>query len=205
MTYRTDQETAWAGDFGDKYITRNNNPDLIASNIAFFARALRSTSGVKSILEFGANIGLNLKAINQLFPYARLSGVEINHNAAESLRGWGGADVVECSILDYPDGVKHDMVLSKGLLIHIAPGQIKSAYDRIYQASRKYILLAEYYNPAPVEIEYQGHRDRLCKRDFAGEMLEIYPDLELVDYGFVYHCDPNFKQDDMTWFLMKKN
>jgi spore coat polysaccharide biosynthesis protein SpsF len=26
----------------------------------------------------------------------------------------------------------------------------------------------------------------------------------LVDYGFAYHRDPNFPQDDITWFLLEK-
>jgi len=32
----------------------------------------------------------------------------------------------------------------------------------------------------------------------------MFVDLELVDYGFVYHRDPVFPQDDINWFLMKK-
>ena len=39
---------------------------------------------------------------------------------------------------------------------------------------------------------------------FAGELLDAYPDLELVDYGFQYHRDHNFPADDSTWFLLKK-
>jgi hypothetical protein len=42
------------------------------------------------------------------------------------------------------------------------------------------------------------------KRDFAGEIMDRFPDLRLVDYGFVYHRDPQFPQDDFTWFLMEK-
>jgi hypothetical protein len=34
--------------------------------------------------------------------------------------------------------------------------------------------------------------------------LDRYPDLDLVDYGFVYHRDPLFPQDDMTWFLLQR-
>jgi spore coat polysaccharide biosynthesis protein SpsF len=26
----------------------------------------------------------------------------------------------------------------------------------------------------------------------------------LVDYGFAYHRDPAFPQDDITWFLLEK-
>ena len=28
-----------------------------------------------------------------------------------------------------------------------------------------------------------------------------YPDLKLVDYGFVYYKDPLFPLDDISWFL----
>ena len=64
--------------------------------------------------------------------------------------------------------------------------------------------MIEYYNPSPVAIMYRGHDDRLFKRDFCGELLDKYKDLELVDYGFCYRRDPVFQQDDMTWFLMRK-
>lgn len=62
----------------------------------------------------------------------------------------------------------------------------------------------EYYSPAPVEVRYRGHDKKLFKRDFAGELLDRYTDLRLVDYGFVYHRDPNFAGDDLTWFMMQK-
>jgi spore coat polysaccharide biosynthesis protein SpsF len=54
-----------------------------------------------------------------------------------------------------------------------------------------------------VEIDYRGHSGKLFKRDFAGEMLDRFPDLKLVSYGFCYHRD-EFPQDDSTWFLMEK-
>ena len=77
-------------------------------------------------------------------------------------------------------------------------------YSKLYAASKRYILVCEYYNPAPVTINYRGHDDRLFKRDFAGELMEKYSDLELVDYGFCYKRDPAFPQDDVTWFLLEK-
>ncbi|NDB35890.1 MAG: pseudaminic acid biosynthesis-associated methylase, partial [Flavobacteriia bacterium] len=42
------------------------------------------------------------------------------------------------------------------------------------------------------------------KRDFAGELLDTFPDLRLVDYGFAYKRDTSFPQDDITWFLLEK-
>jgi spore coat polysaccharide biosynthesis protein SpsF len=35
-------------------------------------------------------------------------------------------------------------------------------------------------------------------------LLDTYPDLHLVDYGFVYHRDPNFALEDTNWFLLEK-
>ena len=97
-----------------------------------------------------------------------------------------------------------DLVLIKGVLIHIHPNELQNVYKLLYKASRKYICIAEYYNPSPVEVKYRGHEGKLFKRDFAGEIMEQFSDLELIDYGFVYHRDSNFPQDDTTWFLLEK-
>ncbi len=77
-------------------------------------------------------------------------------------------------------------------------------YDLLHQASQRYICVVEYYNPSPVTIPYRGETDKLFKRDFAGEMLDRFSDLRLVDYGFSYHRDNNFPQDDANWFLLER-
>ena len=96
-------------------------------------------------------------------------------------------------------------MLIKGVLIHIAPEELLEVYDKLYNSSKRYICIAEYYNPVPVEVQYRGHSGKLFKRDFTGEMLDKYSDLQLVDYGFIYHRDNNFPQDDITWFLLEKS
>ena len=205
MQYATEQEVFWEGSFGNEYIERNHGPGWVASNTAFFANVLGRTAGVRSVLELGANIGLNLMALRQLLPVGRLSAVEINERAAVQLRSnVPGVDVHLTSILQFKPSGTWDLVFTKTVLIHIAPERLPGVYELIYQSSRRYILLAEYYNPAPTEVVYRGHEGRLFKRDFAGEMLERYPDLHLVGYGFVYHRDANFLQDDVTWFLLEK-
>ncbi|MGH8240704.1 MAG: pseudaminic acid biosynthesis-associated methylase, partial [Steroidobacteraceae bacterium] len=97
-----------------------------------------------------------------------------------------------------------DLVLIKGVLIHLNPEVLPVAYRKLHEAAGRWILICEYYNPTPIAVTYRGHADRLFKRDFAGEMLETFPDLHLVDYGFVYRRDPVFPQDDITWFLLEK-
>lgn len=204
MSFRTEQEGFWAGDFGNEYTARNFVDEAVAADTAFFSTVLRLTRGVGAVIEFGANIGINLHAIRRLLPKAELSAIEINSKAVEQLKALSGLKVYAQSILDFtPDG-ERDLSFTKGVLIHINPDELPAVYERLYQSSRRYILVAEYYNPAPVEVNYRGHEGRLFKRDFAGEIMERYPDLSLIDYGFVYRKDPNFRQDDLTWFLMEK-
>lgn len=203
--YSTPQELFWAGEFGNDYINRNDSSRLLASNLNFFTKALKQAGEISSCLELGANIGMNLKALALLYPGVELRAAEINPDAAKLLGDLiGEKNVYLGSIFDYPTAHKVDLSLIKGVLIHINPEMLNAVYDKLYQASKKFILVCEHYNPSPVTIEYRGHMDRLFKRDFAGEMLDKYRDLRLVDYGFSYHRDQAFPQDDITWFLLEK-
>lgn len=204
--FSTEQEAFWAGQFGSDYISRNSEPELLASNLNFFTSALKSASKINSCIEFGANIGLNLRALKLLFPKMEQCAVEINPDAAFQLRQWMEDEQVFCGPLnDYQPTAKFDLVLFKGVLIHIHPDHLRQVYEKAFAASGRYILFCEYYNPSPVMIPYRGHSDRLFKRDFCGEMLERFPELELRDYGFAYHRDESFPQDDINWFLMEKH
>lgn len=202
--YKTEQEAFWAGEFGEQYINRNEGAAPVAANLALFSEILGRTWGIESIIEFGANIGLNLRALHQLLPAAKLAAIEINPKAAEILRSLGYIDVHHQSILEYQPNATCDLALIKGVLIHINPDQLPVVYDALYASSRKYICVAEYYNPTPVSLPYRGHSERLFKRDFAGEMLDRFPDLRLTGYGFTYRRDPVFEHDDINWFLLEK-
>ncbi|MEO7263751.1 MAG: pseudaminic acid biosynthesis-associated methylase [Ferruginibacter sp.] len=203
--FKTAQEAFWAGEFGADYIERNESQELLASNLNFFSTAMRRADKINSCIEFGANIGMNLKALKLLHPSLSLNAIEINDTAAAQLKQLiGEANVFNGSIFEYPVAKQFDLSLIKGVLIHINPDMLQNVYEKLYEASEKYILVCEYYNPSPMAIPYRGHNDRLFKRDFAGEMLEKYSDLKLIDYGFSYKRDPVFPQDDITWFLMEK-
>ncbi len=203
-SFSTPQEHFWAGQFGDDYTDRNTGARAVASNLALFSRILAATEGVRSAIEFGANRGLNLMALRQLLPDARLAAVEINAKAVEALQQFSWLEVTHASLLDFKPAAQSDPVLVKGVLIHLNPDVLANVYELLHAASARYICIVEYYNPSPITIQYRGHPDRLFKRDFAGEVLARYEDLRLLDYGFVYHGDPNFSQDDLTWFLLEK-
>lgn len=194
-------EEFWAGTFGNEYTERS--PGSVHANTAFFARALARASGIESVLELGAGVGNNLRALRRLMPALYpVDAVELNEQAAAFLEHVSD-NVMHCSILELAKMARYDLTFTKGVLIHIAPEDLPRAYNALWQHSRRYVLVAEYYSPKPVAIEYRGHANRLWKRDFAGEMLERFRDLQLVDYGFAWRRDP-FPQDDLTWFLMER-
>lgn len=202
--YETEQERFWAGEFGDAYVERNRGSELVAAKTVLLAKILAAAGSVTSVLELGANVGLNLKALHLLLPRAELSAVEINAKAAAELTRLDWLKTYQNSVFEFQPEAPADLVLTSGLLIHIQPQKLAGVYRTIYAATRRYICLIEYYNPTPMEVPYRGEREKLFKRDFAGEMLETYRDLRLCAYGFQYHRDYNFPMDDATWFLMEK-
>jgi pseudaminic acid biosynthesis-associated methylase len=204
-TQRTPQEQLWAGEFGANYVERNRGTDLVASNTELFRKVLSAAEEVGSVLELGCNIGNNLMALRGLLPEADLHGVEINTQAAAEVERWGGATVEVASILEYDAPRTFDLAFTKGVLIHINPDRVRDVYAALVASSSRYVMVCEYYNPTPVEVTYRGHEHALFKRDFAGEMLDAFPELTLVDYGFTYHRDRTFPLDDSTWFLMEKH
>ena len=202
--FKTKQEELWAGDFGNEYVDRNNDPATMPGRINMYSKILRSTSRIDSVLELGCNIGMNLDALHTLLPNAQFDAVEINDKAYEIARQKEWATIRKESLLSSTLNIKADLVLIAGVLIHINPDALKDAYETLYRCASKYIVLVEYYNPTPMTLSYRGHDERLYKRDFAGEMLDRYSDLVLVDYGFAYHRDTHFPVDDSSWFLLEK-
>tara|TARA_B100000886_G_scaffold334314_1_gene289650 strand:- start:414 stop:1040 length:627 start_codon:yes stop_codon:yes gene_type:complete len=206
METKTDQEFFWSGEFGDSYIERNENKRLLTSNINFFIKSLQRTKNLKTCIEFGSNVGMNIKSLKIIYPDLEFHAVEINKKAAKFLEEIiSPENIFQESILDFESKQKWNLSLVKGVLIHINPEKLEEAYKRIVNASDKYILICEYYSRKPESLIYRGHSNKLFKRDFAGEILDLFPSLSLIDYGFVYHKDPNFPQDDISWFLIEKN
>lgn len=199
----SEQEAFWRSAFGEDYIARNQGADIVAANLSLFARVLRRAAPIASCTELGTNVGLNLQALGLLYPRIRRLGVEINPRAAEVARQVAD-EIFVGAISQWQPGETTDLAFTKTVLIHVNPADLPDVYDKLYAASHKYVLVAEYYNPTPVEVPYRGHRERLFKRDFAGELLDRFPDLALVDYGFAYHRDLACPLDDISWFLMEK-
>ena len=131
--FKTEQEKFWATEFGDDYIHRNQGEFLLASNLNFFTKALKHAGNITSCIEFGANIGMNLKALKLLYPKMNLRGIEINEKAClELAKLIGNKNVFQGSIFDYPTLEKEDISIIKGVLIHINPEMLPLVYEKLY-------------------------------------------------------------------------
>ena len=203
MKFETEQEDFWAGDFGKDYIERNDCEKLLNSKTFMWQRILRSTTSIKNIMELGCNIGLNLIALKKLNPNFKLSGYEINERAFLRAKETNVGKIYNTSILDKIKEEPADLTFTCTVLIHINPNHLKKVYENLVNKTKRYVIVAEYYNPTPVKINYRGHKNKLFKRDFAGDLINDY-NLKLIDYGFIYNKDELAPQDDINWFLLEK-
>lgn len=197
---KTAQETFWQADFGDAYTERNDHP--LGPRIHLLSKVLARLPAIGSAFEIGCNRGHNLDALRILAPDVQTSGIEINDYAAGIARA-SGHDVSVGSVLDAIPAPQVDLVMSRGVLIHINPERLPAVYDFLATKGR-YILIDEYFSPSPVAVPYRGNEDRLFKRDFAGEMMDRHA-LRLIDYGFTWKRDPLFPLDNMNWFLFERD
>ena len=197
------QEKFWQGNFGNSYIKRNNQQKIVKNNFHFFKKVFNKKIKINSLIELGPNVGLNIIALNKIFKNLSITAVEINKNACEHLKKIKNVRVINNSILKFNLKAKFDLVLIKGVMIHVHPKNLKKLYKQIEKLSKKYILISEYYNPYPISIDYRGYKNKLFKNDYAGDFLKIYKNYKLIDHGFNYHLD-KYPQDDSNWFLLRK-
>ena len=57
--FKTEQEEFWSGKFGDEYIDRNKYTQIFSAYVCVWSKIISRTSNIKSVIEFGSNIGFN--------------------------------------------------------------------------------------------------------------------------------------------------
>ena len=201
-----EQEKFWKSDFGNKYTNRyikKESSKFFTTKIKMWRNVLPLTPNIKSVFEIGTNTGFNLDVIKRLTKNKKLStnGIEINRKAYLVARK--NHNIKNISVLNYLPKEKYDLTMSCGVLIHIHPSKLKLAYKVLYESSKKYIIICEYFSHQPMEVKYRGFQNKLFKRDFAKEIKNLY-NLKLIDYKFMWSEDSIFPCDNTTWFLFKK-
>jgi len=202
MKFKTEQENFWRNEFGDNYSKRNSKRNNRTLSIG--KELIANKVQLDSAIELGSNVGYNLDALKKIYRNIQTYGVEINKKAYLICKKKHPSSNI--SLLEFTSKRKFDLAFTCGVLIHQNPKFLKKIYSKLYNLSKKYIYIEEYFNPTPISIRYRGNDERLFKRDFAKEIWKLYPKLRIIDYGFHWKEDPRLKDncDNSNWFLFKK-
>ncbi len=185
---------AWAGPFGDAYAERNVSA---ASRVLMWRRVCLSLHPApRSILEVGANIGLNLDVLSEITD-ARLMGLEPNPKAREQIghEAFGGT----AQNIRLADGAV-DLAFTCGVLIHVPPEELGAACDEIYRVSARHIGCIEYFAAEPERVPYRDGVG-LWKRDF-GEFWMGRHELRVLDCHFFWKKTTGL--DNLTAWIFEK-
>lgn len=198
----------WKADFGDEYIDRNDYAEWkVADSVEAFRRMTANVT-IRSALEVGSNIGLNLLALRRLLgERTALYAVEPNRKAFDRVRTHPELKIDgawNCDAFGIPAAdACIDLVFTCGVLIHIPPDRLPDAVSEIVRVAKRYVLCAEYFSHVPSEVRYRGQDGLLFKRDFGSYYLDLFPTLKCVQYGFLWQRELS-RFDNLNWWLFER-
>lgn len=193
-------ESLWAGSFGDQYSARND--DAGAGRQAFWERLLVEHP-IQNALEVGCNVGANLRWIVPQLPPGGAFGVDVNQAALERIRvQLPSVNAVTASGRRLPFRDQwFDLAFTTGVLIHQPDSTLPLVMSEIVRVSRRFVLCGEYHAEEQTEVTYRGESGALFKRDYGRLYRELFPELRLVNEGFLERAEG---WDDVTWWLFEK-
>lgn len=192
-----DTVALWAGEFGDAY-TERNNPNW-RDRLPFWEHIIDLTNA-QSFLDVGTNVGHNLQAIRSINAEYIMSGIDVNRAALDHAQA-AGLDVVEGradQVLELFGPQAANLVVTSGVLIHIAPEDLTPVMQSIIATSSQYVLAVEYDAQEEAVVEYRGHLDKLWRRPY-GRLYEALG-LSLVEFG-----ERAQGYDQCAWWLLEKS
>lgn len=199
----TEQEQFWIGAGGTSYTVDNYaGPTADPVKVDLWAASLANVGELESALELGCNMGLNLRAIHEVRPDVKLSAVEINPRAAQSVRSFGYVEVFEQSLLDFDQPRRWDLVFIRGVLMHLDPELLHLAYDVIDKHAGKYVIINENFSETPEVVPYKGRNDLLMSRHFAQEFCERFKRWHIIADGWDYRHATTPSNRDRRWFVL---
>jgi pseudaminic acid biosynthesis-associated methylase len=209
---RTNQEAAWSGQHGFRYVVHHLSEDWKKTRVPLWSKLLEQMPGVQSVAEFGCNIGANLKALHHINPSLDLAGVEINRFAVDMLKREGICAVQQGSIATVDFGRKFDLVFSRGVLIHIQPEDLPTVYANMERHAGKYLVIWENFSETPYHFDTYSERVTGGKmgegyqfwRDFAGDFQKQFPIWSAVSSGVDLKAGAKPKHGDLVWTIMQR-
>jgi hypothetical protein len=95
-----------------------------------------------------------------------------------------------------------DLVFTTGVLIHQSPDELPRVMDEIVRCSRRYVLCGEYRADELEEVPYRGQRGALYKQDYGALYQERFPQLQLLEEGFLPKSEGVW--DDVTYWIFEQ-
>ena len=194
-------EGLWSGEFGDDYVERNRAAS--EGRRPFWEHVLGEIDAA-SALEIGCNVGGNLRWLAELLGAENVAGVDVNEHALEVVRSEiPGVDARVASARELPFADdSFDLVFTTGVLIHQSPEELPRVMDEIVRASRRYVLCGEYRADELEEVPYRGQRGALYKQDYGRLYQERFPQLRLLEEGFLPKSEGVW--DDVTYWIFEQ-
>jgi pseudaminic acid biosynthesis-associated methylase len=193
-------ENLWGGQFGDDYVERNAHAGDVRQA---FWQDMQRKFPAKRVLEVGCNIGGNLRWFAPSLAHHEIYGIDINQKAIATLRQQFplmSALYSPAREIPFRDGW-FDFTFTMGVLIHQPDSTLPLVMSEIVRCSRKYVLCGEYYAEMRTEVPYRGQEGALIKRDFGGMYRDLFPQLTLLESGFLGR-DQGW--DDVTYWVFEK-
>jgi len=131
------------------------------------------------ILEVGCNTAMQLRVLQQM-EFKNLYGIELQQYAVEKAKlVTQEINLIQGSAFDLPFKDEYfDLVITNGVLIHIALADLSIAMKEVVRCSKKYIMGFEYYS-APIGINCRGNNGFLWKDNFCQSYQKLFPSLKL--------------------------
>jgi pseudaminic acid biosynthesis-associated methylase len=198
---RADLEGLWSGPFGDAYTERNAGAHEARGP---FWESMLAAHEPSSVLEVGCNVGANLRWIVRHVDRRAVVGIDVNDSALARLRTDDPQmNALHASARNLPFRDRaFDLVFTMGVLIHIAGDVLPIVMSEIVRCSSRYVLCGEYFAEEETLVEYRGEAEALFKRDYGSLYARLFPELELVDRGFLGRDEG---WDDVTWWLFRRS
>ncbi|MCW7471403.1 hypothetical protein ND863_17725 [Leptospira kanakyensis] len=151
-------------------------------------------------------MGRNIMFLEEIYSQAEKSIIEISKPAYDfvtnqyNLKNSYNGAIIDSNL----ESNSFDLVFTIGVLIHIHPDNLLENMKKMFNYSKRYIVIGEYFNRTPVMLEYRGEKDKLFKSDFGKLFLENFS-VELIDNGFLWgHIYDSAGFDDITYWVFEK-
>ena len=159
-----------------------------------------------SVLEIGSGSGMNLRFIHGATRgRAKFYALEPDEQAFDMLTtqelGFRVEHAFNCdaSKIPLPDN-SVELVFTAGELATIHPDKRLQSMGEIVRVSKRYVLCIENF---ALLASGNGNKQPL-HQDFGKMYLDNFPELEWMDYGFLWEQEfPVF--DNLSWWIFKKN